>query len=69
MTRINAAFTLYPANQLLEIPTQRRVGVGIKTGEAGFGGVHLAGKFLQLQIPPNPDSTRQAKQIEHQELL
>ena len=39
---INAAFTLYAANQLPEIPTQRRVGVGIETGEAGFGGVHLA---------------------------
>lgn len=42
MTCINVAFTLYAINQLPEIPTQRCVGVGIETGEAGFGGVHLA---------------------------
>jgi len=34
--------TLYATNQLPEIPTQRWVDMGIRTGEAGFGGMHLA---------------------------
>lgn len=34
--------TPYATDQLPEIPTQRCVGVGIKTGEAGLGGLHLA---------------------------
>lgn len=39
---INTAFTLYATNQLSEIPVQRCEGVGIETGEAGFGEMHLA---------------------------
>lgn len=42
MMCVNAAFTPYVTDQLPEISTQRCIGAGIETGEAGFGGVHLA---------------------------
>lgn len=42
MMCINVLFTLSATNQLPKIPTQRSVGVGIKTREVGFGGTHLA---------------------------
>lgn len=57
MMCINAAFTLYATNQLPEIPIQRCIGVGIKTGEAAFGGEHLSEVLGGKSQPGSRQST------------